>query len=59
MPAWDGRARPRTLTGRLLLWHAVAVLGVLLVLAILLDRMLERYFVDELTGSLVSQARAV
>jgi two-component system phosphate regulon sensor histidine kinase PhoR len=59
MRASDGRARPRTLTGRLLLWHAVAVLGVLLVLAILLDRVLERYFVDELTDSLVSQARAV
>jgi two-component system phosphate regulon sensor histidine kinase PhoR len=59
MPASDGRARPRTLTGRLLLWHAVAVLGVLLILAILLDRVLERYFVDELTDSLVSQARAV
>jgi two-component system, OmpR family, phosphate regulon sensor histidine kinase PhoR len=59
MPASDRRARPRTLTGRLLLWHAVAVLGVLLILALLLDRVLERYFVDELTDSLVSQARAV
>jgi two-component system, OmpR family, phosphate regulon sensor histidine kinase PhoR len=59
MPASDRPARPRTLTGRLLLWHGVAVLGVLLVLAVLLDRVLERYFVDELTESLVSQARAV
>jgi two-component system phosphate regulon sensor histidine kinase PhoR len=59
MPASDRPARPRTLTGRLLLWHAVAVLGVLLVLAVLLDRVLERYFLNELTDSLVSQARAV
>jgi two-component system phosphate regulon sensor histidine kinase PhoR len=59
MPASDGPARPRTLTGRLLLWHAVAVLGVLLMLALVLDRVLERYFVDELTDSLVSQARVV
>jgi two-component system, OmpR family, phosphate regulon sensor histidine kinase PhoR len=59
MPASDRGARPRTLTGRLLLWHGVAVLGVLLVLALVLDRVLERYFVGELTDSLVSQARAV
>src|SRR4051794_15630951 len=49
----------RTFTGRLLLWHAVAVLGVLLVLGVVVDRVLERSFVDQLTGSLVAEARAV
>src|SRR5438552_2304161 len=51
--------RPRTLTGRLLLWQAIAVLGVLLALALVLDRFLESSFVDQLTSSLISDARAV
>jgi len=53
------RGRPRTLTGRLLLWHVIAVLGVLLSLGLVVDRVLEHYFVDQLTDSLVSEARAV
>jgi two-component system phosphate regulon sensor histidine kinase PhoR len=51
--------RPRTLTGRLLLWHAAAVLGVLLALGLVLDRVLEGYFVGQLTDSLEAQARTV
>jgi two-component system, OmpR family, phosphate regulon sensor histidine kinase PhoR len=51
--------RPRTLTGRLLLWHAVAVLGVLLVSGVVLDRVLERSFVQQLTSSLISDARGL
>jgi two-component system, OmpR family, phosphate regulon sensor histidine kinase PhoR len=54
-----GWIRPRTLTGRLLLWHAAAVLGVLLSLGLVLDRVLEGYFVGQLTDSLVAQARTV
>lgn len=54
-----GGVRPRTLTGRLLLWHAVAVVGVLLVLGVVVDRALERSFIGELTTGLVSDARAV
>jgi two-component system, OmpR family, phosphate regulon sensor histidine kinase PhoR len=54
-----GGGRPRTLTGRLLLWQAIAVLGVLLVLALVLDRFLESSFVDQVTSSLISDARAV
>jgi two-component system phosphate regulon sensor histidine kinase PhoR len=59
MPRSAFGARPRTLTGRLLLWHAVAVLGVLLVLGLVVDRVLEHYFVEQLTDSLVSDGRAV
>src|SRR6266542_3819258 len=50
--------RPRTLTGRLLLWHSVAVLGVLLVFGVVADRVLEHYFVGQLTNSLIADARA-
>ena len=59
MPLSGARGRPRTLTGRLLLWHVVAVVGVLLALGLVVDRVLEHYFVDQLTDSLVSEARAV
>jgi two-component system, OmpR family, phosphate regulon sensor histidine kinase PhoR len=52
-------ARPQTLTGRLLLWHVVAVLAVLLGLGVVVDRVLEGYFVDQLTDGLVADARAV
>lgn len=51
--------RPRTLTGRLLLWHAVAVLGVLLVSGVVVDRVLERSLVQQLTSSLISDARGL
>src|SRR6266480_1936193 len=56
-PAHGPTARP--LTHRLLLWHAVAVLGVLLGLGIVVDRVLESHFVGQLTDSLISQARVV
>jgi two-component system phosphate regulon sensor histidine kinase PhoR len=49
----------RPLTRQLLLWHAIAVLGVLLVLAVVVDRVLEGYFVGQLTNSLASEARVV
>lgn len=52
-------APPRTLTGRLLLWHAVAVLGVLLAMGVVTDRVLEHYFIEQLSTSLASEARAV
>jgi two-component system, OmpR family, phosphate regulon sensor histidine kinase PhoR len=55
----ETRRRPKTLTGRLLLIHAAALIGILLVLGLVLDRVLERYFVGQLTDSLVSEARAV
>jgi two-component system phosphate regulon sensor histidine kinase PhoR len=51
--------RPRTLAGRLLLWHVVAVLAVLLALGVVVERVLERYFVDQLTETLLSEGRAV
>jgi two-component system phosphate regulon sensor histidine kinase PhoR len=54
-----GGLRPRTFTGRLMLWNAVAVLGVLLALAVVVDRVLEHYFVGQLTDALVADARAV
>jgi two-component system phosphate regulon sensor histidine kinase PhoR len=59
MPRFLGRHRRRTLRGRLLLWHGIAILGVLIALGVVLDRVLERSFVDQLTDSLVSDARAV
>jgi two-component system phosphate regulon sensor histidine kinase PhoR len=59
MSAVRSAARPRTLAGRLLLWHVVAVLAVLLALGVVIDRVLERYFVDQLTETLVSEGRAV
>jgi two-component system phosphate regulon sensor histidine kinase PhoR len=51
--------RPQTLAGRLLLWHVVAVLAVLLGLGLVVDRVLEGYFVDQLTEGLVADARAI
>jgi two-component system, OmpR family, phosphate regulon sensor histidine kinase PhoR len=59
MASTGGRRRGRTLIRRLLLWHVVAVLGVLLVLGVVADRVLESYFIDQLTDSLVTDARAV
>jgi two-component system, OmpR family, phosphate regulon sensor histidine kinase PhoR len=43
----------------LLLWHFLAVLAVLLGLGVVVDRVLERYFVDQLTDTLVSEGLAV
>jgi two-component system phosphate regulon sensor histidine kinase PhoR len=43
----------------MVLWYAAAILLVLLALGIVLDRVLEGTFVDQLTSSLVSDARAV
>jgi len=51
-------ARPQTLAGRLLLWHMAAMLAVLIGLGFVVDRVLEGYFVDQLTESLVADARA-
>jgi two-component system, OmpR family, phosphate regulon sensor histidine kinase PhoR len=58
MPRQRG-ASSRPLTQRLLLWHAVAVLGVLLVLGVVMDHVLESYFVGQLSDSLASEARVV
>ncbi len=58
MPRTSG-ATPRPLTQRLLLWHAVAILGVLLVFGVVVDRVLESYFVGQLSDSLASEARVV
>jgi two-component system phosphate regulon sensor histidine kinase PhoR len=58
MPRPRGTA-PRPLTQRLLLWHAIAVLGVLFVLGFVVDRVLEGYFVGQLSDSLASEARVV
>ena len=55
----SARGRGRTLRGRLLLWHALAVVGVLLVLGVVLDRVLEGFFVGQLTDSLIAEGRAV
>jgi two-component system, OmpR family, phosphate regulon sensor histidine kinase PhoR len=49
----------RTLAGRLLAGYALAVVAVLGLLAVVLDRTLAAEFLDDLTDSLVSQARAV
>lgn len=51
--------RPRTLAGRLFLWQLTVILVVLLGIGLVLDRVLEREFVDGLTRSLVSEARTV
>jgi two-component system phosphate regulon sensor histidine kinase PhoR len=59
MPPPPSGRRTRTLTGRLLLWQAVAVLAVLLALGVVVDRVLEDYFVRQLTDGLVANARAV
>lgn len=57
----DDSLRPRrpTLTRRLVTWFAVAVVAVLAALAIVLDRALQSAFLEELTRSLVSEAKAV
>lgn len=47
------------MTGRLLLWHAVAVVSVLVALGVVADRVLERFFVGQLTDSLVAEARGL
>ena len=49
----------RTLAGRLLAGYTLTVVAVLTLLAVGLDRTLEGEFLDDLTGSLVGQARAV
>jgi two-component system phosphate regulon sensor histidine kinase PhoR len=59
MPRAAELLRPRSLTGRLVLWHAVAILSVLLVLGLVLDRVLEGYLVGQLTDALISDARAI
>jgi two-component system phosphate regulon sensor histidine kinase PhoR len=53
------RSRRPTLTRRLLTRFALAVVAVLAVLALVLDRTLESAFLEDLTRSLVSEARAV
>ena len=52
------RSRRPTLTRRLVVRFALAVVAVLAVLAVVLDRTLESAFLDDLTRSLVSEARA-
>ena len=42
-----------------MVWHALAVLTMLLGLGVVLDRVLEHYFVSQLTDSLISEARGV
>lgn len=59
MPRSAVRRSVSTLAGRLFLWHAVAVVGVLSVLGIVLAAVLEAYFVDQLTDGLARDARAV
>jgi two-component system phosphate regulon sensor histidine kinase PhoR len=49
----------RSLSGRLLVRSALTVVAVLAVLAVVLDRTLESVFLEDLTGSLVAEARAV
>ncbi|HET6771253.1 MAG TPA: ATP-binding protein [Actinomycetota bacterium] len=53
------RSRRPTLTRRLVIRFAIAVVAVLAVLALVLDRTLESAFLDDLTRSLVSEAKAV
>lgn len=48
--------RRRTLAGQLLTWYAVTVLVLLVVLGVALNRVLEAQVLDDLTGSLESQA---
>src|SRR5205809_1380011 len=50
--------KPRTLAGRVLLWHVLAILGLLLVLGVVVDRSLEDSLVHQLTQSLATDARA-
>jgi two-component system phosphate regulon sensor histidine kinase PhoR len=53
------RSRRPTLTRRLVIRFALAIVAVLAVLAVVLDRTLESAFLDDLTRSLVSEARAI
>lgn len=46
MPPPEPVGRLRSLAGRLLLWHAVAVLGVLLALGLVVDRFLQQHLSD-------------
>ena len=57
----DDSLRPRrpTLTRRLVTWFAIALVAVLAALAVVLDRTLQSAFLDDLTRSLVSEARAI
>ena len=48
--------RHRTLARQLLAWYAVAVVAVLLILGVALNRVLETQLLDDLTDSLESQA---
>jgi two-component system phosphate regulon sensor histidine kinase PhoR len=59
MPSAVANVQPRTLRGRLLLGHAVAIVGVLLILGVVVDRVLERHFTDQLTDSLTNVGRAI
>src|SRR5688500_17320327 len=53
------RSRRPTLTRRLVIRFAIAVVAVLAVLAVVLDRTLESAFLDDLTRSLVTEARVI
>jgi len=53
------RSRRPTLTRRLVIRFAIAVVAVLAILAVVLDRTLESAFLDDLTRSLVSEAKAI
>lgn len=53
------RSRRPTLTRRLVIRFALAVVAVLAVLAVVLDRTLESAFLDDLTRSLVTEARVI
>jgi len=53
------RSRRPTLTRRLVTRFALAVVAVLAVLAVVLDRTLESAFLDDLTRSLVTEAKAI
>ncbi|HEX2089719.1 MAG TPA: ATP-binding protein [Actinomycetota bacterium] len=59
MPASNTPDKRRTLTGRLLLVHSVTLVGILLALGVVLERVLAQYFIGQLTDSLTSQARGV
>ena len=53
------RSRRPTLTRRLVIRFALAVVAVLALLAVVLDRTLESAFLDDLTRSLVTEARVI
>lgn len=48
-----------TLARRLVTWFAIAVVGLLAVLGLVLDRAIERALLDDLTDTLVNQTRTV